>query len=41
MIACRDMRGANKDFSYAGSDIYNAVLLEFGDVYELAQQYAR
>ena len=41
LIACRDMRGANKDFSYAGSDIYNAVLLEFGDVYELALQYAR
>ena len=40
IVACRDLRGANDDVSYAGSAVYNAVNAEFGNLYSIALKYA-
>ncbi len=40
MVACKDLRGSNKELSYAGSAVYDSVMSEFGDLYSVSLKYA-
>ena len=41
LLCVHDLRSGDKNLRFAGSDTYNAIVREFGDVYAIALKYAK